>query len=188
MVRVPSLDEAVIMKVLDAGAYGVFCPMIDTAEQAAALVSYCRYPPKGVRSFGPARGLLHGGPDYVDQADDTVIVWAMVETRTAVANIDAICATEGLDAIYIGPSDLGSDLGLQVGAYPLQPELDEAIDRIVKATKDAGLRVGSFCFNDEMAADMVKRGVDLVTVRNDAGLLRLASAHILESLARAQRP
>lgn len=186
MVRVPALDDAIIMKMLDAGAYGVICPMIDTPQHAAQLVSACRYPPRGIRSFGPSRGLLHGGPDYVEHADGTVLVWAMVETRAALAQVDAIASTPGLDAIYIGPSDLAADLGVPIGSYPLPSELDEAVDRIVAAAHRAGLRVGIFCGTEQMAVDMVGRGVDLVTVRNDAGLLRHATAQLLTRLAGAR--
>lgn len=185
MVRVPALDGAVIMKMLDAGAYGVICPMIDSAEQAAQLVAACRYPPTGVRSYGPSRGLLHGGADYVEHADDTVLVWAMIETRTGLANVQAICATPGLDAIYIGPSDLASDLGVAIGAYPLHDLVADAIDEIIATAHETGLKVGIFCANEDMAIDMIERGVDLVTVRNDAGLLREATTQVLDRLASA---
>jgi len=83
MVRVPALDPAQIMHLLDAGAYGVICPMISTPEEAAALVSACRYPPLGTRSFGPSRGLLYGGPDYVAKANETVMAIPMIETAEA---------------------------------------------------------------------------------------------------------
>lgn len=183
MVRVPGLDDASIMKMLDAGAYGVICPMIDTADQAAQLVAACRYPPRGIRSYGPSRGLLHGGADYVAHADDTVLVWAMIETRAGLANVESICATPGLDAIYIGPSDLAADLGVPIGVHPLPTRLDEAVVRIIGTAHEAGLRVGVFCAHEEMAIDMMRRGIDLVTVRNDAGLLRHATAQVLDRLA-----
>lgn len=183
MVRVPALDDALIMKMLDAGAYGVICPMIEMAGQAAQLVAACRYPPRGIRSFGPARGLLHGGTDYVEHADNTVLAWAMIETRAGLAEIDGITAVPDLDAIYIGPSDLASDLGVPIGAYPLPDALDEAINRIIDVAHGAGQRVGIFCGNEDMAVDMIGRGVDLVTVRNDVGLLREATAQVLARIA-----
>ena len=186
MVRVPSLDGAMIMKMLDAGAYGVICPMIETAEQASELVAACRYPPRGIRSYGPSRGLLHGGVDYVDHADDTVLAWAMIETRAALANVEAICATPDLDAIYIGPSDLASDLGVPIATHPLPRALDDAVDHIIATAHRAGLRVGIFCTDEDMAIDMTSRGVDLVTVRNDAGLLRHATAQILQRITPPQ--
>ena len=106
LVRVPSLDAALLMRVLDAGAYGVICPMISSAKQAEELVDACRYPPVGSRSFGPARGLLYGGADYVAHANAEILVIPMIETVEAVRNIDAILAVEGVDMIYVGPNDM----------------------------------------------------------------------------------
>jgi 4-hydroxy-2-oxoheptanedioate aldolase len=87
LVRVPDLNPAQIMHLLDAGAYGIICPMISTPEQTKTLVAACRYPPHGNRSYGPSRGLLYGGPDYVAHADDTVMAIPMIETAEAVDRI-----------------------------------------------------------------------------------------------------
>src|SRR5438067_7231615 len=105
-VRVPWNDPATIMKVLDFGAYGVLVPLINTAEDAAKAVAACRYPPVGMRSSGPVRAVHYGGADYLAHANDEIVVMGMVETKEGLANLDAICATPGLDAIYIGPSGL----------------------------------------------------------------------------------
>lgn len=145
MVRVPWLDPADIMKALDAGAYGVICPMINTREEAERLVSYVRYPPTGVRSFGPIRALFSAGPGYADEADGELICFAMIETAQAVANLDEILATPGLDGIYIGPADL--TLGLQGKKYPpgfdrKEPEMVDAIKDILRRAKKAGKRAG----------------------------------------------
>jgi len=99
------------MKSLDAGAYGIICPMVNTREDAQRLVDYTHYAPRGVRSVGPIRGLLYGGSDYLKQANDTIVVFAMIETAQALDNLDAILSVEGLDAVYIGPSDLSLSLG-----------------------------------------------------------------------------
>ena len=124
--------------------------------------------------------------DYVDHADDTVIAWAMIETRAGLANVEAICATPDLDAIYIGPSDLASDLGVPIATHPLPRALDDAVDHIIATAHRAGLRAGIFCTDEDMAIDMTSRGVDLVTVRNDAGLLRHATAQILQRITPPQ--
>ena len=99
LARVSKNDPALVMQLLDAGAYGIICPMVSTPEQARDFVSACRYPPKGGRSFGPARGLLYGGADYFAHADREIVTLAMLETVEAVANADAILAVEGLDGI-----------------------------------------------------------------------------------------
>src|SRR6185369_12322396 len=94
LARVPWLDPGILMKMLDAAVYGVICPMINSAEEARRLVSACRYPPKGMRSFGPIRALLYGGADYPKHANDTILVIAMIETRDALTNLDEILAVD----------------------------------------------------------------------------------------------
>src|SRR3954466_7300504 len=99
------------MKMLDAGAYGIICPMVNTRADAERFVSAMRYPPQGGRSFGPIRALLHAGADYPQHANATVIAFAMVETRQALDNLDEILSVDGVDAVYIGPADLSLALG-----------------------------------------------------------------------------
>src|SRR2546422_5745523 len=103
VVRVPWNDPATIMKALDLGAYGIIVPLINTADDAAKAVAACRYPPVGMRSSGPVRAVHYGGSDYLAKANDEIVVMAMIETKEGLANLDAICATKGLDAVYIGP-------------------------------------------------------------------------------------
>lgn len=176
MARCPSLDAAVIGKLLDAGAYGIICPSIDTAEQAAEFVTACRYPPVGRRSFGPARGLLYGGPDYVAHADETVLAWAMIESAHALDELDAILEVSGLDGIYVGPNDLALSMGYEPGAAEPVPPVAEAIERIQAAARSAGVLSGIFCSGAESAARMAAGGWDLVTPGNDMAILRSAAA------------
>jgi 4-hydroxy-2-oxoheptanedioate aldolase len=176
MARCPSLDPTVIGKLLDAGAYGIICPSVDTADQAAALVAACRYPPTGRRSFGPARGLLYGGPDYVAHADETVLVWAMVESVESVANLDAILAVPGLDGVFIGPNDLALSMGHAPGGAQPVPPVAAAIERIRVTARSAGVRTGIFCASAELAARMIADGWDLVTPGNDMSILASAAA------------
>lgn len=183
MARVPWLDAGWIMKVLDAGAYGVICPMVNTADQAAELARHCRYPPRGERSFGPTRAVFSAGADYAAGANDEVVVFAMIETAEAVKNVRAICGTEGIDAIYIGPSDL--TLGVSNGALPPgqdreEPEMIAVIKDILDAAKSADIRAALHCGSAEYAARAVKWGFDLVTVSNDVRLLAGAAG---ESIA-----
>src|SRR5438093_109213 len=112
VVRVPWNDPPTIMKALDLGAYAIIVPLINTAEDAAKAVAACRYPPVGMRSSGPVRAVHYGGADYLAKANDEIVVMAMIETKEGLANLDKICATPGLDAVYIGPSDLSFALGL----------------------------------------------------------------------------
>jgi 4-hydroxy-2-oxoheptanedioate aldolase len=174
MVRAPWLDPAAIMKALDAGAYGVICPMINTREEAERLVSYVRYPPHGVRSFGPTRANFSAGADYGEHADQEVLCFAMIETAEAFANVDAIASTPGLDGLYIGPADL--TLGLTGRKYPTgfdreEPEVVEAIRRILDSAHKAGIRACLHNGTPGYAAKAIGWGFDLVTISNDVRLL-----------------
>lgn len=178
LVRVPWLDPAAIMKVLDAGAYGVICPMINSREQAERLVSYMRYPPRGTRSFGPTRANFSAGADYGDHADAEVLCLAMIETAEAMANLEAIVTTPGLDGVYIGPADL--TLGLTGRRYRTgfdreEPEMIEAIQRIADASHKAGIRAGLHTGSPDYAARAIGWGFDLVTLSSDVRLLAAAA-------------
>jgi 4-hydroxy-2-oxoheptanedioate aldolase len=181
MVRVAENNPALIQKALDMGAYGIICPMIDTREQAQAFVRAMHYPPMGERSFGPARGLLYGGKDYALTANETVLSWAMIETQTALANVDEIASVKGLSGLYIGPSDLSMTLEGAIAA-PLSPRVVKEVRRIIAIARLHRLRVGIFCPDVAFAREMITLGCDLVTVMNDAGLLRSATGALLAEL------
>ena len=165
LVRIPDLDPARIMHLLDAGAYGIICPMISTPEQAAALVSACRYPPTGTRSFGPSRGLLFGGSDYVAKANETVMAIPMIETAEAVERIDEILGVDGIDMLYLGPNDLAFELDGHVGAA--RPHSEAALMHVLSAAKSRGIPVGIFCGSAEEAHARAAEGYHLVTPAND---------------------
>lgn len=172
--RVPWLDPGAIMKVLDGGAYGVICPMINSRAEAERLVSYVRYPPRGVRSFGPTRVNVAAGPAYGGEADETIVCFAMIETREAFERVEEIAATPGLDGLYIGPADL--TLGLTGRAYRTgfdreEPEMLDAIGHILDVAHAAGIRAGLHNGSPAYAAKAVGWGFDLVTVSNDVRLL-----------------
>ena len=169
-------DPAEIMRLLDAGAYGIICPMISTAADAARLAGACRYPPVGRRSFGPARGLLYGGADYFAHANDEVLALAMIETAEALTNLDAILDTPGLDGVYIGPNDLALELGCPPRAEHDDPKVVGAVARIREGVARRGLIAGIFCSDGPAAARRVEEGFHIVTPGNDAMLLRGAMA------------
>ena len=179
MVRVPWLDPAYIMKALDAGAYGIICPMVNNRAEAERFVSYMRYPPHGVRSFGPTRVTFSAGPDYGQQADSHVLGFAMIETKEAMDNLDEIVSTPGLDGVYIGPADL--TLGLTGRKYPTgfdrkEPEMIEAIKRVLHTAHRAGIRAALHNGTAAYAAKAMQWGFDLVTISNDVRLLAGAAA------------
>lgn len=180
LARPSSMAAAEIMRLLDAGSYGIICPMIDDAADAAALVAACRYPPIGSRSCGPARGLLYGGSDYIAKANDEIIVLAMIETAAGLANLDAILAVPGLDGIYVGPNDLSAALGYPPRSESEVPAVVAAVERIRAATVQRGLIAGIFCSDGKAAAARIAQGFDLVTPGNDASLLRAVSASAVD--------
>lgn len=179
MVRVPWLDPGDVMKALDAGAYGIICPMVNTAEDAARLVSYCRYPPHGSRSFGPTRVNFAAGPGYAAEANDQIVAFAMIETAEAVENVAEIAATPGLDGLYIGPADLtlGVTNGrLAPGFDREEPDMIAVIRHILKTAKDAGIHACLHCGTPDYAARAIGWGFDLVTISNDVRHLAGASS------------
>jgi 4-hydroxy-2-oxoheptanedioate aldolase len=167
VVRVPWNDPATIMKVLDFGAYAVLVPLINTPEDAAKAVAACRYPPVGMRSSGPVRAVHYGGADYVANANDEIVVMGMIETKEGLANLDAICATPGLDAVYIGPADLSFALGMPPRADNPDPTHLATCDRIREAAHKAGIKACMHCASATFAAGAVKRGFDLVMLTSD---------------------
>jgi len=184
LARVPWLDPGYIMKALDGGAYGVICPMVNNRAEAAALVDYMRYPPKGTRSFGPTRVNFAAGPGYAAEANDEILCIAMIETAQAMENLDEIVATPGLDGVYIGPADL--TLGITNGRLApgfdrQEEEILAAIHRIRDAARSNGVRVCLHCGSPEYAARAVGWGFDMVTLSNDVRLLATAARSVVDS-------
>ena len=182
VVRVPWHDPGLIMRVLDAGCYAVICPMINTPEEAGAFVGACRYPPAGYRSFGPYRATLYGGEDYTDHANEVVVTMAMIETREALESLDGILGVEGLDAIFVGPSDLGQSLGYGPGMDREEPGMVEAIDTILAAARERGLPAGIFAGTPEYASRMIEKGFQFVNVSSDARLIASAAGKAVAAL------
>lgn len=188
LARVSKCDYALVMQLLDAGAYGIVCPMISTVREAQDFVSFCRYPPAGRRSFGPARGLLYGGPDYFANADAAILALAMIETREAVANADDILGVAGLDGIYVGPNDLALAYGLTPQSEPTDPDLARTIATLAAKARAAGGIAGIFCSSGEAAAARIGEGFSMVTPGNDVGLLSRAARAALASARSAGSP
>jgi 4-hydroxy-2-oxoheptanedioate aldolase len=175
LARVPWNEPGIIMKMLDAGCFGIICPMINTRADCEAFVGACRYPPRGYRSFGPLRAALYAGADYAARADEIVITMAMIETRQAVENIEQIVQTTGLDALYIGPSDLGQSLGLGATMDPTEPAVLAAIDHVLDTARRHGIIVGMHTGSVEYAKRMADKGMQFLTIGSDARLMAAAA-------------
>ena len=188
VVRVPWLEPGILMKTLDAGAYGVICPMVNTREEAEKLVAWTHYAPRGTRSFGPVRALLYGGADYPQHANDTIVTFAMIETAQALANLDDILATPGLDAIYIGPSDLSLALGCTPTFDDVDPKAADAIDHILARAKAHGVVAGIHNGSPEAALKRIKKGFQFVTVSSDARLMAAGAQAVVAKMRAADAP
>ncbi len=167
VVRVAWNDPAAIMKALDLGAYGIIVPLVNTAEEAAAAVAACRYPPDGIRSSGPVRAMHYGGGNYFEYANDEIVVMAMIETKEGIANLEAICATPGLDAVYIGPADLSFALDMPPRGDNPDPTHLATCDKILAAAHEHGIKAVMHCASAAFAAGAVKRGFDMVMLTSD---------------------
>lgn len=185
IVRVPLGDFAGAARALDFGAEAVIAPMINSAADARAFVSATKYPPLGERSVGAHRAAaLAGFPDqrpYLKDANETTLTFAMIETQAALANLDAIAGTPGIDVIFVGPSDLSMALseGKTLDAH--SPEVEAALEQILAACKKAGKIPGLYCIDAERALATAKRGFRFLTIGSDLGFLR---AGAMEQLAK----
>ena len=184
--RVPWNEPGIIMKMLDAGTYGIICPMINSKEECEKFVGACRYTPEGYRSFGPGRANIYGGSDYSNHANEEIITMAMIETKQAVENLDSILSVEGLDSIYIGPADLSMSYTHKPSFDIVGPPVNNVIESILsKAKKNnvvAGIHTGSTAY----AHKMIQLGFQFVTILSESKILSAAVEEILKDMKKDQ--
>lgn len=188
LVRVPANDSAMIGRALDMGGYGVIVPMIESPGDVERMVKACRYPPVGMRSFGPIRGVLYGGNDYAGCADDTVLAIAMIETRAAVEALDDILKVPGLDAVFVGPADLSQSYGGPAGSDWTEGPIPALLEQIVRSCHIRGMPAGIFTRSPDYAARMIALGFTFVTIKNDIAYLNEGVTAALESAAEWRTP
>jgi 4-hydroxy-2-oxoheptanedioate aldolase len=186
VVRVPVGDFATVSRVLDFGAEGIIAPMINTPADARALAAAAKYPPIGERSWGPHRATtLAGLADqtvYLREANDHVVTLAMIETRAALQNLDAIAETPGVDGLFLGPSDLSINLSDGKNLDPLSKEVERELDRILATAQRTKKIPGAYCHSAERAAALAKRGMKFLAVGSDLAFLRAGTAAALKVL------
>lgn len=185
-VRVPLADFAFVSRALDFGAEAIVAPMINTVADAKQFVNAAKYPPLGERSWGPQRAMVLQGKtsavDYLREANDGTLTLAMIETRTALANAEAIAATPGIDALFVGPYDLSTALSAGTAQDVTAPDVEKAIDQICAAANKAGKIPGIYCRDAERALAMAKRGFRFLAVGSDHGLVREGAAAQVKAL------
>ena len=186
LVRVPFGDFALVSRVLDFGAEGIIAPMINTPTDARALAAAAKFPPIGERSWGPHRATtLAGLTDqsiYLREANDHIVTLAMIETRTALQNFDAIIATPGIDGFFLGPSDLSIALSDGKTLDPLSKDVERELDKLIAATQRVKKIPGAYCHSAERAAALAKRGVKFLAVSSDLAMLRAGAAAAMKVL------
>lgn len=186
MVRIPVGDFASASRFLDAGVSGVIAPMINTLEDARRFAGAMKFPPVGERSWGPHGALALSGlqpADYFASANGLSVAFAMVETREALAIIDDILAVPGIDGVFIGPSDLSIALSQGRSMNPTSPEVEDALDHALARVRAAGKLAGVYAGTGERAAELVRKGFDLISISSDTALLR-AGAQVALKAAR----
>jgi 4-hydroxy-2-oxoheptanedioate aldolase len=186
IVRVPVGDFALVSRALDFGAEGIIAPMINSAADARAFAAAAKYPPIGERSWGPHRATMLAGiadqSTYLREANDHVITLAMIETRTALDNLDAITDTPGIDGLFLGPSDLSIALSNGKNIDPLSKDVDRELDRVLAVAQKAGKIPGAYCHSAERATALARRGVRFLAVMSDLAMLRAGAAAALKVL------
>ena len=184
-VRVAWNDPASIMRALDAGAYGIVVPLINSRADAERAIEAARYPPAGSRSAGPIRAGLYGGSDYAERANEEIALICMIETADALENLDDILSVKGLDAVYIGPSDLAYALGLKPTGDNAEPEHVAAVAKILAACRRHGVAAGIHTGSVAYANQWLAMGFQMVTLGSDTGFLRRRAT---EELAAVHKP
>ena len=173
-------------RALDFGAEAIIAPMINSAADARQFAAAAKYPPLGERSWGPLRAMALQGRtapvDYMREANDGTLTLAMIETATALGNVDAIAATPGIDALFVGPYDLATALSGGTAQDVQAPQVEQAIDKICAAAKKAGKIPGIYCRDAESALAMAKRGFRFIVAGNDQTTLRAATIAQLKAL------
>ena len=190
LARVNWNEPGQIMKILDAGCYGVICPMVSNRKEAENFVRACQYPPKGYRSFGPIRASIYGGSDYAKYADNEILKLAMIETKESLEKLDEILDTPNLDGIYIGPADLSLAVGEEPGFdKPDNSKAYNEISKILEAAKKRNLLTGIHNGTPEYAQKMISKGFNLVTVGSDSRYIVSGAKSDLEKLkGKIKRP
>ncbi len=186
LVRVPWNEPVFMQWVLDAGAYGVIVPLVNTREEAAKAGGACRYPPLGYRSIGPNRARLAGGSDYAQQANQELICLVMVEDIRTIERLEELTQAPGIDGFYIGPADLALSMGVAPGTYRQDKRHDLACQRVVEVAKAHGLVAGVHCQGPDEALMRFAQGFLFCPIVNDVGAMTAGATAALQTVRKAR--
>ncbi|OLN88535.1 4-hydroxy-2-oxo-heptane-1,7-dioate aldolase 1 [Colletotrichum chlorophyti] len=190
VVRLPDMQGWMVKRALDSGAHGILVPLLRTAQEAKDLVLSAKFPPWGRRGFGSPLAMERFTPapsmtEYLQQANDSLLTMVQIETKEALESVEDIAAVEGIDVLFIGPFDLGNNIGHPVINGIIKKELSDAIDRILEATHKAGKKAGIFCTSGEQSKFFADKGFDMISVATDYTALQFTISESL-SIARGE--
>jgi len=187
IVRVPWNDPALIKRALDAGAYGLVIPMVNSREEAIRAVQASRYPPVGIRSYGGPRVRLYGGTDYFEHANEEIAVIVQIEHIDAVNHIDEILSVAGVDAFFIGPMDLAASMGVKLGLDNPDPRHIEAVNRVLAVGKRHHVPGGILVGSSEAANQRIAQGFQFIGLSSDEGFLRSAASAAFNKIVKDRK-
>ena len=185
LARVPEGNHFLIKRALDAGAWGIVAPMIDTAEQARAVIAAAKYPPVGNRSLGGGLHSLNFGgttADYFKRANDEILVVLQTESPTGVANAEAIYSLPGVDAIFVGPVDLRANMRKPDGSEASEADFEAMLERIIAIGKKTGTPTGMHVMNTEAALKRAAQGMQFIAVASELRMMTAKAEEFLKAL------
>ncbi|KAM0326646.1 hypothetical protein ACHAQA_006515 [Verticillium albo-atrum] len=193
IVRIPDIQASLVKRALDSGAHGVLVPLLRTTQEAKDLVQAAKFPPWGRRGFGSPFAMERFSPapsmtEYLQQANGSLLTMVQIETKEALDVVDEIAAVEGIDVLFVGPFDLGNNIGHPVIDGVMKPELKTAISRVLDASHKAGKKAGIFCTSGEQGKLFADDGFDMVNVATDYTLLQHAVADAASVARSGPRP
>ena len=182
LVRVSENNPTVIKQILDIGAEGVVVPMVCTPEEARKAVAACKYPPLGIRGIGGGRAADYGEnfKDYIDNANDNILIIIQIEHVKALEHLDEIVRVEGIDGLFIGPMDLSASMGIP--GQTTGPRVIAAIEKVIDTCKKANVASGMYCQDEEHAVEMIRKGMQFIAYTEDKTLLSMAAKKSINSI------
>lgn len=181
IVRVPSNEIGIINKVLDAGAYGIICPLINTNDECKRFLNACYYPPLGIRSFGPTV-VASDNKNYFFESNSNILSIIMIETKESVINLSDILLNKNLDMLYIGPYDLSINFGFSPEDVYENKKMLDTYNEILNKAKEKNKKVAIHCSGAEIGNFFLNMGFDMVTISTDLNILSKGILKELESL------
>ncbi|KAG5777811.1 hypothetical protein H9Q73_008519 [Fusarium xylarioides] len=172
IVRIPGMESWMIKRALDSGAHGILVPLLRTAQEAREIVRAAKFPPQGTRGFGSPYAMERFSPmptmtEYLQQANSSLLTIVQIETQEALDNLEEIAGVDGIDVLFVGPFDLGNNIGHPVIQGVVKPELSEAIGRVLEVSHKFGKKCGIYSTSGKQARQYAEAGFDMIHVATD---------------------